>query len=80
MAYIESWHRHPGRFWPVLGGPNEPWWIGHSFCLSLPYFIWLKVQEPFLKGVWRTGVFDLCEGETINDNWRRIWRQVIGRE
>ncbi len=80
MAYVASWHRDEGYFWPRFGGPKEPWWIGHSFCISLPAYVWYKISFVFMVGLHRAGVFKLHECETINDNWRHIWRQVIGRE
>jgi hypothetical protein len=80
MAYTARWHRHPDRLWPVLGGPKEPWWLGHFSCISLPMYVWCKVSHVFLMGLSRAGSFDLVNGETINENWRRVWRQVLGSE
>jgi hypothetical protein len=80
MAYRQSWHYHDDIFWPVFGGPKESWWIGHSFCISLPKYCWYQINGFFLKAIYRSGQFKLYEGETINDNWRHVWRQAIGRE
>jgi hypothetical protein len=79
MANRMCWHHHGSRLWPMYGpGPYSFW--PHWYCVSLPAFVYYQVSGFLLRALYRAGNFDLCNGETVNQNWRHVWRQIIGRE